>query len=325
MNKLILLTLAFASFGLFGQTPLNLNMTYVWNGNAFNLGQQYTDDQGTVVEVNRVQFYLSGFRVTHDGGQTTDLTGTYVLGSANVPSNRLSSANVTTVEGISFDLGVDAATNHLDPNQYSLPHPLAIQTPSMHWGWTSGYNFLVIEGMADTDGDNIVDAPFEFHAVGDDSYLRNVTPITVAGVPNGNEIDIPIYVNVADWVKNVNLQTAGFNHGVFPVNETIMNNTNTYTVFDANSTLSVDELKNKQSNVYVNYSLPYAPTIFYKFPTTKKVDLQIVDMSGKTVLSEKNMVNAGNYFIKKELAPGTYIANFKDDKGLNITEKFIVR
>ncbi|MBK7304311.1 MAG: hypothetical protein IPI90_13940 [Saprospiraceae bacterium] len=29
----------------------------------------------------------------------------------------------------------------------SVDSPLAFQDPSMHWGWTSGYRFIALEGM----------------------------------------------------------------------------------------------------------------------------------------------------------------------------------
>jgi hypothetical protein len=324
-RQLLLIAGIISITALNAQVDLKLNMTHVWNGNLFNLGQQYTDAQGTLVEVNRVQYYLSGFEVTHDGGQTTTLTGTYVLGNGNQTNYNLTSANVTNLEGISFDLGVDSVTNHLDPTLYGHQNPLAPQTPSMHWGWNAGYRFVAIEGLADTDNDGIVDAPFEFHVTADDDYLRNVLPIATSGNLNGTDLEIDIYVNVADWLKDIDLKTAGYNHGVFPLNEQVMDNTNTYVVFDVNSTLSIDEAQNTKNNILVNYSMPYAPTIFYKFPSSNKVNLKIVDMSGKTVLSEVNMQKSGTYFINKELAPGTYIANFTDDKGISFSEKLVVQ
>lgn len=321
---LLLFAIGLLSFGANSQTDVTLKLHHYWNGNVFNYNQNYVDHNGVTITITRVQYYLTGFNLTHDGGQTTSLGDTVLLASGNITDYPLCTANFTNLEGIDFDLGVDASRNHLDPNLYDASHPLALQTPSMHWGWTAGYNFLVINGQADTDNDQVPDAAFEFHVTADDNYLRNVLPITTSGTVNGSALDIEIDVNVADWLIALDLGTAGYNHGVYPNNETIMDNTNDYTVFTDDIGLSVSESEKKMSNVYFDYTLPYAPTIYYKFPTAESVNLTITDISGKTIIREQNLAKADNYFIQKELASGTYIAVFESNGVSLSSEKFVV-
>jgi hypothetical protein len=323
-NRLLLFVITIISFGANSQMDVNLKLNHYWNGDVFNYNQNYTDHDGNTIVITRVQYYLTGFNLTHDGGQTTSLGDTVILASGNITDYELCNANITSLEGIDFDLGVDANRNHLDPNTYDTPHPLALQSPSMHWGWSAGYNFLVINGKADTDNDQVPDATFEFHVTSDDNYLRNVLPINTSGTINGSVMDIDVDVNVADWLITLDLKTAGSNHGAWPRNETVMDNTNDYTVFTDDIGLSVTESEKKMSSVYFDYTLAYAPTIYYKFPSAETVSLTITDINGRVLISENNLSKADNYFIQKELATGTYLAVFKTDNDVLRSEKFVV-
>jgi hypothetical protein len=326
MKKTItLLTALITLVGANAQTNVNLKLNHYWNGDVFNYGQTYTDHDGRAVSITRVQYYLSDFDLTHDGAQTTNLQGTYVLASGNITDYSLGTSTLTNLEAIDFDLGVDAATNHLDPANYNNSHPLALQNPQMHWGWTAGYRFLVIEGKVDSDDDGTPNKSFQFHVVADDSYLTPVTAITTSGTTNGTDLDINVDVNIADWVYNVNLITAGFNHGVYPVNGTLMANTNTYSVFSANIGLSLANSPKLKHNIYFDCTQAYAPTIYYKIPSAKSIKLTIIDINGKVVLVENGLAKAGNYFINTELESGTYVASFETETGAIISEKFIVQ
>lgn len=326
MNKLILSisAICMAAFS-FSQTDVTLKLHHYYNNDILNYGDYYVDGYGNTIEITRVQYYLTGIDLVHDGATNTSLGDTVILASGNITDYILCNANVTTLEAIDFDLGVDAGRNHLDPNTYDPSYPLAPQSPNMHWGWTAGYKFLVIEGNVDTNDDQVPDAAFQFHVTGDDNYLRNVLQITTTENESGGAMDINVDVNVADWLADVDCSTAGFNHGVFPVNEQLMDNTNDFTVFSADIGLSIDEDGENQSNVWFDYSMPYAPTIFYKFPTAESVDLTITDINGRVILSETGMAKAANYFIEIELATGTYIAMFRSDNGLVRSEKFVVQ
>jgi hypothetical protein len=51
-----------------------------------------------------------------------------------------------TYTGLQLSLGIDSARNHLDASQYAPENPLALQVPSMYWGWNQGYIFALLEG-----------------------------------------------------------------------------------------------------------------------------------------------------------------------------------
>jgi hypothetical protein len=64
--------------------------------------------------------------------------------------------------------------NHLDPSAFPNESPLNISNAGpMHWGWSSGYIFMNLEGKVDTIPDGVVntDLSFSFH-IGTDPYLQ---------------------------------------------------------------------------------------------------------------------------------------------------------
>ena len=91
---------------------------------------------GELVNIDRLEYYLSDMSVVHDGGQETPLNGAYVLADAFVdevhPLGLVS--GVESVEGLKFKVGIDPENNHSDPVTWPQDHPLAPQVPSMHWG-----------------------------------------------------------------------------------------------------------------------------------------------------------------------------------------------
>jgi hypothetical protein len=307
------------------QMYVTLRLNHEFDGNAFALNQNFTDWQGNTVTISRAQYYLSGFEITHDGGQSSALPATYVLGAGNVTMYDLGAhaISVSSVEGIDFDLGVDSLTNHADPGQYAASHPLALQNPSTHWGWSSGYRFLMIEGQVDTDNDNVPDTQFEIHAVGD-HYLTAVS-VTTGGTINGSDITIDVNVNIADWLRNSDLSTVGASHGSGTHETNTINNTVPETVFTMSSPNSIDESNIENGSISIDCSMPYAPTINFQFPKATSTDLSITDINGRVVMTESGLRNEGRFFVNKELSSGTYLVSFTTNNGIVKSEKFIVR
>jgi hypothetical protein len=316
-NKSIFLTCALVTGTVLAQKDINLSITHEFDGAPFAYNTNYTADDGKTISFDRVQYYLSGFELTHDGAQVTTLPDAYVLGSGNVSAYSLGTANITTLEALTFDLGLSYATNHMGTTNWAANHPLASQSPSMDWGWPSGYFFFVINGMVDDNGDGTPNKAFEMKGMGD-ALFRNVNTITGVNL-SGITIDINMFANVADWTRNVNLVTVGYDHSASSNNTFVANNTNTEEVFTMNSELSLEKKGHIKSNIHADYSLAYAPTLVYQLKTTKKVNLKIYDTNGQLVLESDNLAKEGNFFVNKELNTGTYFAVFSND---DISEKF---
>ena len=323
MKYYFILFFLFCVLALKAQTDIDLLLNHKYNGTPFSYTDIYSDNQGRSVSISRLQYYLSSINITHDGGQNTSLTGTYVLTRGNVSTYSLGSYPFSSVEAIQFDLGVDYNANHGNTSNYPSSHPLGPQTPLMDWSWPAGYFFLVIEGMVDEDNDGLPEKPWSAQALGD-IMLQNVSPISVIGNQSTSKITIPLDVHIDRWLTSVDLANIGIDHSSSAGNQQICSNTITYNVFSAaQSTVSINN--NSSDYISIDYTMPYAPVINYKLDGSNRYyDLTITDMQGREIVFEKDLNFEGNYFVKQELKTGVYFATFTSDSFL-LTEKFSVK
>ena len=315
MKNILLFFFCMSASCLFGQINIELKLNHEFDGSSFMYNQVYTNTtpHGKKVELTRVQYYLSNFKLKHDGGQVTDLSGVYVLASGNVSQYDLGSYNISQIDSFSFDLGVDSLNNHIGVSNWPSTHPLAAQAPAMDWGWPAGYLFLAVEGQVDADGDNVPETAFLMHGIGD--HLLQKVNISSALSETGGTIEILLHVNIADWLKDIDLTNVGIQMNGGAENQMLCANTNTYSVFSTESTVGLGgSVVKPKNNIYVNYQLSYAPTICYQLITEKKVDLTLIDQNGRIVLKENALQSQGNFFIQKELANGMYIAQFVNEE-----------
>jgi hypothetical protein len=134
---------------------------------ALVLGDAY-EVFDAAIQFSRVEYYLSEFTIAHDGGTETSLGDMHVLVNGNYDEPySLGTWDVDEVESITFSVGVAPDLNHLDPATYSGDHPLAPQSPSMHWGWASGYRFFALEGLV---GPSLTSG-LVIHALGDENFF----------------------------------------------------------------------------------------------------------------------------------------------------------
>ncbi|MCR9171076.1 MAG: T9SS type A sorting domain-containing protein [bacterium] len=300
---IVVLMFSSAIYG-FSQTNINLKLYHTFEGAPFQYGEIY-DLDGQSVLFTRVQYYLSGFEITHDGGQMTSMPDTYVLASANVSDYTLGEENITNLEGISFDLGVDSVRNGMNTNAWPAGHPLAAQTPSMDWSWPDGYFFWTIDGKVDSDNDGQPDLNFSLHGMGN-HLLRPVNGFSGLNL-SGSDVDVELFVNIADWFHEMELRYVGVAHDGLHDNTKVADNTNPETVFTLDNPLSIEEWENQESSIYADYTMPYAPTIYYDLISQEEVDITVVDEAGRIVLAAEDQPSSGNFFIRKELPDGMYI------------------
>ena len=319
MKKIISsILLSFICLFASAQNDVNLILNHQFEGTPFTYNDVYSDENGNAVSFERIQLYMSSIEITHDNGQITDLNDLYVLTYGHVSNYSLGNYNISNVENITFDMGVDYNANSGNSSNWPSTHPLSPKSPLMDWGWPSGYFFIVLDGKVDDNGDGVPNKMFQLRSLGN-QMLRNIS-VDVNSTNNGT-VDINLDVNIDGWIKNLNLSTVGFDHGSGLNNQTVCNNTNTYNVFSQNVT-SINSVNTKHY-ISIDYTMSYAPILNYKLEKTK-TNLQITDINGKVVIDEKNIGFEGSYFIKKELKSGVYIAIFINNKEI-ITEKFVVQ
>ena len=305
------------------QKEIVLRLSHALNDSSFKYNQIFEVD-GNKNYYTRLQYYLSGFELEHDAGQSTLLNNVYVLASGHISNYYLGNFNISSLESISFDVGVDQIANSGNTTNYSAQHPLGPKSPPMDWGWPSGYFFVVTNGFTDTDNDNIPETNFELHALGN-MMLSPIDPIYLSGTNLNDTIYIDLIVNTERFISGIDLSSVGADHSSSADNLTMCNNSSTMNIFEPGY---IDVTSLKENNVssdyiFLDYTLSFAPTIHYHFESNSKVNLQITDINGKIHINEKNLVSQGSFFPLKELATGIYIVTI--DNGTNrILKKFNV-
>jgi len=305
------------------QKEIVLRLSHALNDSSFKYNEIFEVD-GVKNYYTRLQYYLSGFELEHDGGQSTVLNNVYVLASGHISNYYLGNFNISSLESISFDVGVDRIANSGNTTNYSSQHPLGPKSPPMDWGWPSGYFFVVTNGFTDADNNNIPETNFQLHALGD-MMLSPIDPIYLSGTNLNDTIYVDLIVNTERFVSGIDLSSVGADHSSSTDNLTMCNNSSTLNIFEPGY---IDVTSLKENNVssdyiFLDYTLAFAPTINYHFESNNKVNLRITDINGKIHINEKNLVSQGSFFPLKELATGIYIVTI--DNGTNrIFKKFNV-
>lgn len=192
----------------------SLRFNHLFNGNTFSLGQEFTNAEGRKFNLSLAKFYVSGLKMTEDGATTpTSFDDKYLLVSGDNSTYSLGDLPIAHYTGLSFDVGIDSATNHSDPSTYEASSVLSPQTPNMHWAWSSGYIFLKLEGTVDTSA--AMNAPalfgFEFH-IGMDNMLRNVNLTKHFHIENEATNEVMINLDWSRFFDNLDWQTENSTH-----------------------------------------------------------------------------------------------------------------
>ncbi|MCB9045222.1 MAG: T9SS type A sorting domain-containing protein [Chitinophagales bacterium] len=310
-NINILLLLLLAGFtSAFAQTQVELHITHKLSGGTFAFNNSTKNNLGNDFNVTRIEYYISKIQIKHDGGMTTDVANHYILanGSQDV-TDALGSFNITNVEEISFYIGVDTPINHADPSLQS--GPLAPKSPSMHWGWASGYRFVAMEGKSGSG----MNQTYEIHALGDQNYMK--TSITTTGVMKGGKIIIALNADYTNALKGIDVSAGLIAHGDGADEVKLLNNFNTG-VFSPGFPVSVNNVAavGEEVSIYPNPS--YNHNVSFAFNNLQSTaDVLITDIQGRTVqqlhvaagtdVVNVQLQNSGLYFVKVLSADGSTI------------------
>lgn len=198
MKKILFLFILFTQT-TFSQNDVILKINHLMGNYILNVNSLGTNNLSQNFKLDRVQYYISEISIIHDNNQTTNIIDTWLMidGLLNTEIN-LGSYDIDSVESFHFSIGVDSAHNHLDPSTFISSHALAPKSPSMHWGWTSGYRFVCVEG--NTTGGNT----FHCHSFGDNLYFSQSLDYTKTGAKD-NTVTIQINANYIEAVKDLDV------------------------------------------------------------------------------------------------------------------------
>ena len=261
----------------FAQKNVILTIQHKLGDANFSYNTTNSNDVGSTFKFNRVEYYMSGFTIIHDGGiETPVTTDTYILTDAFMNAvESLGTFNVTNVEGIKFHIGVPAPINNQDPNQWPMSHPLAPQSPSMHWGWAAGYFFAVADGFS---GPNL-NTGFEMHSLGNVNYFEQT--VVVNGENSGDDVYINLDADYLEAARGINLNSGPIDHGAGASDLTLLQNFRDH-VFSAaaSSPLSVNASTTNDLKVFPNPS----NGDFYINTNEQIASIELFDLTGRKVL-----------------------------------------
>lgn len=269
--------LAIAVLSVQAQQNVTLKINHLLGASPFAMNQTTNNDLNNQFNINRLEYYISEIKLTHDGGQITSVPNTWILvDAAQTVNSPLGSFNITTLESVTFSIGVESPINNADPNLQAAGHALAPKSPSMHWGWAAGYRFVAIEGNTGTNLNQI----WQIHALGNRNYTSQ-TVITSGRSTNGS---LEIILD-ADYTQALSAITVDGNllyHGEFNEAVSLLSNfkLNVFT----QSTVGL-----KENSEQVSFKISPNPsngeiTLHLNRPS-QNVNYQVLDVNGRKVVN----------------------------------------
>ncbi|QKG51454.1 MbnP family protein [Hymenobacter sp. BRD67] len=141
------------------QTPgeVDLQISNVVGAKPLALdGTTYSTPAGEIFSVSTFEYYISNIKLTKSDGTVYVAPNTYFLVDQAKPATQhlaITGVPAGTYTGVSFIIGVDAATTQADPLALT-----GVLNPanSMYWTWNTGHIFLKLEGTVTSAGRPIV-------------------------------------------------------------------------------------------------------------------------------------------------------------------------
>lgn len=313
-SRLIALLVLISSFG-FSQKDIFLHINPTFNSVNFNLNTNYTGLDGKVINLDHFNYYISDVVLTHDGGIQTAVVDPVFLFTPLDFGFYLGSYNIQQIEQLNFLVGVSSRYNTqsgseaVDISTYPATNPLSFQTPSMYWGWQFGYMHMIVGGNADSNNDQILDAYFEIHNLGDHNQRAVQMPVVPTNT-TATQADIYLQCNIEQWLRNMPLATVGVLHDQIGLNDSIMANVNLFPVFT--QPLNAGQMENSAPEVLV-----YENVVSWK--NLEASNLKIIDMSGRIISNDKLLESSGN--LSLGLNTGLYWIQIYLDNGTPILSK----
>lgn len=279
------------------QQNVTLKINHLLGSSPFAMSQTTSNNLSNQFNITRLEYYISDIKLVHDGGQITSVPNTWILvDAAQVSSTPLGLFNITTLESITFAVGVEAPINNADPNLQPTSHPLAPKSPSMHWGWAAGYRFVAIEGNTGTNMSQI----WQIHALGNRNYRAQT--VATSGRTVNNILEVELDADYTQALSGITVNGNLLTHGEF--NEAASLLTNFRTGVFTQSTVGLNEKRNEvsftispnPSNGEVKLSLDRS---------MQNMNYKVLDVNGRLVVNgnltnssiDLSAVEKGLYFI----------------------------
>jgi len=303
------------------QINTEIKINHYLDGQAPVSGNVAQNNLGNDFKVDRLEYYVSRITVVHDGGQVLPISDDSIMLvnplSETSTTLELGTLNITNIESVKFHIGVFAPINNGDPSLWPTNHPLSFKSPSMHWGWASGYKFVAFEG---TSGANFGQT-FQFHGLDSVNYFETSVNAVYTENSNGTLV-MHIDANYENIIQDIDVSAGASSHGSTGDAKVTLENFRDF-VFASTTAVGIQESINKLSwEVYPN---PSGESSIQVGVTTdiKDVNVIVTNTLGQ-VISSNPMPNNGILELTIEDTGIYFITLEKNDKLLS-TKKFIRR
>jgi hypothetical protein len=321
--RFLLIILLFPILG-FSQKDLFLTLKPVFGTQDYQTQTNYVGNNGKVVKLEYLKYYLGDLSIVHDGGQILDLSeSVYLIGDTTF-TLFLGQQTVNQIEEVNFLVGVPSRFNTeagalaQDISLYPETSALSFQSPSMYWGWAAGYMHMVVEGKADGNNDQNPEAFFQLHNFGDHSQA----PVSLTNViqtnTNATQIDVLLNCHIDRWLNNINLASVGILHGEDGLNLEVMQNVLSQNVFDQPANASVTNL----TKDIVQFSSQQGAIQCAWTGLEKGLTLNLIDQSGSLLRSQS--ISGQGQFAWNALSAGIYFIQYTDQEGLTQSRQVYV-
>ena len=319
MKKLLLIASVFLMFNMsgFAQNNIQFNINHKLGDADFAMETAAKNNLDNDFEVTRLEYYISEISITHDGGTETTIEDLWILVDVNQDTQiDLGDHDITTVEKVSFSTGVDPDYNHLDPASYQPSHPLAPQSPSMHWGWAAGYRFVAFEG----NGGSAFNQLFELHGLEDDNYFQ--TEIALDVTADNNEILISLDADYTRALEDINVNSGVIVHGGYGAAKQCLENFRDFVFSSASeTTATIDFSEVSKFEIFPNPTKGNA-TLALEASEGLTYQVSVTDILGKQVLFFNEI--SSNSTVDLQLSEsGFYFVNLIKEGQAVITKKLI--
>ncbi len=267
------------------QTNFFLHIKPTFAGQPLQLQTNVPALNGQIVNIDHFNYYVSDILLYHDGGMITPVNQSVFIFTPTEQGCFLGDYGIQQLDSIQFMVGVPSRFNTQqgaeaqDISSFPLSHPLSFQSPSMYWGWQFGYMHMVVGGNADSDNDQQTDAYFEFHNLGDHNQRLVHMPI-LATQTTMEQQDVYLECRLDQWLHNMPLGTVGVLHGETGLNDSIMANVNTFSVF--NQPQSAGLIEGKPMKFYTHEN-----TVFMENMGVER--MEVYDVMGRKIQEVKWM------------------------------------
>ena len=160
---------------------LQLEIEPEWQGKPLVLGRRLPSKQVDGISISRLDGLLSQLALQRTDGTWLESEQWHVY--FNAQNQRLSATAdglpAQKFKALRFLVGVDAKTDASDPQVWPPEHPLHPDVCGLHWGWSSGYVFLAIEGHWELASGKI--NGFSYHLAGAEKPMMVEVPVNFSG------------------------------------------------------------------------------------------------------------------------------------------------